>query len=98
MRSADNSRAYAGDPERGDVTDRPGVLASALVGESNAAHFAWLSEAILRNRLLFKDLSGATIFAIGEQVVTPPIRTLIGVLGGRVTVQCFDLYAGDSTI
>jgi SAM-dependent methyltransferase len=68
------------------------VLPSADVGESNAAHFGWLSEAILRHRALLEGISGATLFAIGEQLPTPPIRTLTQLLAGSTTVRCFDLH------
>ncbi len=64
------------------------------MGESNAAHFAWLQDAIQEHAALFKHLLArpVTIYAIGEQVVTPPLAALKTLLGGSVTIQCFDLY------
>jgi SAM-dependent methyltransferase len=69
------------------------------MGESSPAHFTWLSSAIREHRHLFGRLARpSTVFAIGEQRETPPIRELVNVLGGRATVRLFDLSPSSAAV
>lgn len=69
------------------------------MGESNAAHFLWLSGAIRENLAVLKDLPrNSVVFAIGEQRATPPLEELTGTLGSGTTVRLFDLYPNNASV
>jgi SAM-dependent methyltransferase len=74
------------------------------MGESNPAHFRWLSSEILAHRHVFSGLrQPANVFGIAEQGTTPPLETLLNVLGGQPlerppTIRFFDLTPTNAAV
>jgi SAM-dependent methyltransferase len=69
------------------------------MGESSPAHFRWLSSEILAHRHVVADLCEPTlVFAIGEQGATPPLKTLVNVLGGQPSMRFFDLTPTNAAV
>jgi SAM-dependent methyltransferase len=69
------------------------------MGESNPAHFRWVSSEFLAHRHVFAGLrQPATVFGIAEQGTTPPLETLANVLGGQPTFRFFDLTPTNAAV